>query len=55
MKGPHELKRYLSIARDHLQAVHFDDLKIFKLERCKKWRKKHRLPRDGYQIKDIEE
>lgn len=48
MKGPRELKRYVSRARAHLKAVHWDDLQIFKLERCKKWRKAHRKPRDGY-------
>jgi hypothetical protein len=48
MKGPRELKRYVAIARDHLRAARFDDLKIFKSDRCKKWRKKHRRPRDGF-------
>lgn len=57
MKGPRELKRYVSILRKLrgkgrgngvLGSWAFDDLRIFKLERCKKWRKAHRRPRDGY-------
>ncbi|MGN6772637.1 MAG: hypothetical protein ACTHJQ_22725 [Rhizobiaceae bacterium] len=55
MKGPRELKRYVAVkrARHHkgngvLGSWAFDDLNIFKLDRCKKWRKTHRRPRDGY-------
>lgn len=48
MKGPRELKRFVAKRRAHLQAIHFDCLLIFKLERCKKWRKTHRRPRDGF-------
>jgi len=48
MKGPRELKRYLAVYRSHLKAIHYDSLKIFKLEKCKKWRKVHRRPRDGF-------
>lgn len=48
MKGPRELKRYVSKSRRYLKDIHFDSLLIFKLERCKKWRKQHRRPRDGF-------
>lgn len=57
MKGPRELKRYVSLLRSQrgkkrrngvIGSWGFDNLKIFKLERCKKWRKTHRRPRDGY-------
>lgn len=48
MKGPRELKRYVAKQRKYLKAIHWDSLLIFKLERCKKWRKQHRRPRDGY-------
>lgn len=48
MQGPRELKRYVAKRRKHLKDIHWDSLLIFKLERCKKWRKRHRRPRDGY-------
>lgn len=48
MKGPRELKRYVAKRRALLKAIHWDSLTIFKLERCKKWRKAHRRPRDGF-------
>lgn len=48
MQGPRELKRYVAKRRKHLKAIHWDSLLIFKLERCKKYRKVHRRPRDGY-------
>gem|GEM_PF-5463145 len=48
MKGPRELKRYVAKNRKLLKSRCWDDLVIFKLERCKKWRKAHRRPRDGY-------
>lgn len=55
MKGPRELKRYVALIRKCRGKPNgvvgtwaFDDLNIFKLERCKKWRKAHRRPRDGY-------
>lgn len=48
MKGPQELKRYVFKYGDHLRRINWDSLLIFKLERCKKWRKRHRHPRDGY-------
>lgn len=47
MKGPRELKRYVALMRRHrgkkrgngvVGSYAFDDLTIFKLERCKKWR-----------------
>lgn len=41
MKGPRELKRYVSLNRDYCKAAHWDLLIIFKLERCKKWRKRN--------------
>lgn len=54
MKGPRELKRYLSILRSVrgkrngvIPAWGMDDLLLFKLERDKKYRKQHRRPRDG--------
>lgn len=47
MKGPRELKRYIARNRKMLRAYRWDDLVIFKLEKCKKWRKRHRMPRDG--------
>lgn len=50
MKGPRELKRYVAIMRKlHgkkngvIGSWAFDDLNIFKLERCKKWRKTGRV------------
>lgn len=55
MKGPRELKRYIARKKKRhakangvLGSWAFDDLHIFKIERCKKWRKTHRRPRDGY-------
>lgn len=55
MKGPRELKRLMALIRkyDHkgngvVPAYALDSLHLFKLERCKKWRKQHRRPRDGY-------
>lgn len=57
MKGPRELKRYIAVKRKHhhkgngvLGGWAFDDLRIFKLERCKKWRKAHRRSRDGSRL-----
>lgn len=47
MKGSREEKLYISRFRDQLRRVCFDDLAVFKFERCKKWRKQHRAPRDG--------
>ena len=56
MKGPRELKRLMALIRkyDHkgngvVPAYALDSMHLFKLERCKKWRKTHRRPRDGYQ------
>jgi len=51
MKGPRELKRYVFKYKDYLNAIHWDSLLIFKLERCKKWRKTSRKPRDGWGIR----
>lgn len=48
MKGSRELKRYIQRNLRLLRAYKWDDLMIFKGERCKKWRKRHRMPRDGY-------
>lgn len=48
MKGPKELKRYVAKRRSYLKVIGWDSLLIFKLERCRKWRGRHRLPRDGY-------
>lgn len=47
MQGPRELKRHVVKYAARLKACHYDSLVIFKLERCKKWRKVHRRPRDG--------
>lgn len=47
MQGSREYKVYLSRARAHLKARHFDDLAVFKWQRCKKWRKQNRRARDG--------
>lgn len=56
MKGPRDLKRYMSMLRSLgskkngvLPGYWMDDLYLFKHENCKKWRKVHRRPRDGYQ------
>lgn len=43
MKGPKEMKRYVSKYREHLKQVRWDDLAIFKFERCKKWFKRKKL------------
>ena len=48
MKGPKELKRFIQKFREHLKRVHYDNLLLFKLETCKKYRKISRRPRDGY-------
>lgn len=50
MKGPRELKQYVSRFKDHLKDARWDDLLIFKLERCKKWYKRHKMKK----IKDYE-
>ena len=47
MKGPRELRRYVARNRKLLKAYHWDDLAVFKAQRCKKWRKRHRRSRDG--------
>lgn len=43
MKGPRELRRYVSKNRKHLKACRWDDLLIFKMERCKNWYKRNKL------------
>lgn len=55
MKGPRELKRYMAIKRKNegkpngvIPGFFMDDLRLFKLERCKKYRNTRRQPRDGY-------
>ena len=35
MKGPKEMKRYVAKYRDHLKAILWDDLAIFKWERSR--------------------
>lgn len=40
MKGPRELKLYVARYRDHLKRCRWDDLFVFKMERCKKWFKR---------------
>ena len=45
MKGPLELKRYIAKYRNHLKAIKFDDLLIFKLERCKKFYNRQKFKR----------
>jgi hypothetical protein len=47
MKGPKDAKRYVALYWRGLKRIHWDDLAIFKWERCKKWRKQNRRPRDG--------
>ena len=42
MKGPKEMKRYVAKNKAHLKAIHWDDLAIFKFERCKKWFKRNK-------------
>jgi hypothetical protein len=55
MKGSRDLKRYMAMKRHYrgkkngvISSACLDDLHLFKLERCKKFRKAHRRPRDGY-------
>lgn len=59
MKGPRDLKRYMAVLRRLSKKANgvipgswMDDLNLFKLERCKKWRKQNRRSRDGYLHKD---
>lgn len=59
MKGSKDHKRYVSVLRSIfgkkngvIPAFVFDDLHIFKLETCRKFRKTNRRPRDGYFEKD---
>ncbi len=41
MKGPKELKNYISRYRKELNAGHWDDMLVFKLQdKCKKWYKR---------------
>jgi hypothetical protein len=40
MKGPKELKHYVSKYRKELNKMRWDDLFIFKMEQCKKWFKR---------------
>lgn len=41
MKGPRELKRYVSKHKDHLRACKWDDLFVMKMyATCKKWYKR---------------
>ena len=47
MKGPREFKRYVALNRKLLKSYRWDDLMVFKADRCKKWRKRSRRPRDG--------
>lgn len=47
MKGPKQMKKYVSRNRRHLKAIYWDDLAIFKWEKDRKWRKQNRRPRDG--------
>ncbi|WP_353194586.1 hypothetical protein [Pusillimonas noertemannii] len=56
MKGSREHKRYMAILRKVrgkpngvIGSWGLDDLRLFKLETDKKWRKSSRRPRDGYQ------
>lgn len=42
MKGPRELKNYVARYKEHLKACRWDDLFIFKMERCKKWFKRNK-------------
>lgn len=44
MKCPRELKLYVSRYRKHLNAIHWDDLFIFKMEKCRKWFKRVKRP-----------
>lgn len=47
MKGPRQLKRYVATSRKRIKACHGDDLLLFKMERCRKWRGQNRRARDG--------
>lgn len=47
MKGSREQKHKTAKWRAYLKAIHWDSLAVFKWERCKKWRKISRRPRDG--------
>jgi hypothetical protein len=48
MKGAREFKRYIQRYREHLKAVHWDDLKIIiKMQTCKKWYKRNQKPTKG--------
>lgn len=50
MKGPRELKNYVARFRKELKAIHWDDLLIFKLQRCKKWFKRDkRIKKEDYE------
>jgi hypothetical protein len=40
MKGPREMKHYVAKWRKQLNKMHWDDLMIFKWEKCKKWFKR---------------
>lgn len=51
MKGPRDLKRYVAKHRRMLKAWRWDDLFVSECERCRKWRKQNRRPRDGYGIR----
>lgn len=42
MKGSREHKQYVARNRKMLKAYHWDDLMIFKFERCKKWFKRRK-------------
>mgnify|MGYP003610034809 CR=1 FL=1 len=42
MKGPREMKRYIARNREYLKAGFWDDLTLFKFERCKKWFKRNK-------------
>lgn len=55
MKGSREQKRRMSILRKRCASGNgvvpfwaMDDPQLFKLERCKKWRGRHRRSRDGF-------
>lgn len=42
MKGPKEMKRYVAKWRKELNKIGWDDLAIFKWEKCKKWFKREK-------------
>lgn len=46
MKGPKEMKRYVAKYREHLKACHWDDMAIFKWEKCKNWFSRSKINRD---------